>query len=842
MPQFVLLYHPKIRHVLRHSTALFLVFFISLSGNLIWGQARSVLITNSLNQKIAEAALITAQKKVFFSDSFGYASVDLKNQDFPLLIVAEGYNTRQISQRQDFTTQVVLQKKLLRAALDADSVMSLLAAARGGITSPRGPYQSLTYEKQVAWIDQILFNIWPISGLATPADYDIGKAYAAEVLKRNFYQDRFTYKETVLAKKEAGRVAAENWIHLPTHAVHLWQEKNYFNDVLNRGFYGPLSSQGRAYYQFQVKGFYFLGKEKVYRILFKPQKEDVPLFEGTADVLASTGLPLQAQYCNARPSILESYDSIGVNQLYGKTADRYFLVKQKNYFQAKHVGFHYAYEIDQFHLNFAFKDTISPLPNPAEVYSIYASDYEPNLKLWDSLAPAGLAPYDSAFFNEKNLGKAPPKWRFYEGSRLHRHVLNYYNWTYKSHFKRFGDFFVKMPAAYRALGYNAVEGLYGDFSLPFGLTYPAKEWELTPTLRYGLADKTFKPSLNLSYRFNPNNPQVASLSGGQRYQQFNSDEPVLPVINTIYALGLGENLIRLYAKNFLRAGYEFEATNGFSVKSYLEYAQRFPLFNNTSYSLLNPNSDFAPNNPTFEGAINENGFTPHQAFTFGLEIGYQIGQLYEHRYSQRYQHKLGFKQNLVIQKPRLYYNLKIGLPTQFGETDFWFQSLGVHQAFRVGNIGISQYDISLGHFPINENIPFVDYKHFDGIQVFFLQPTPSPKNRIKQFSTLPYYGFSTNRSYIEAHYEHFFEGTLFSKVGFLKRSGIHTLAGTSALAIADGQSFGEVFLGFNNIFDLVRIEYSVGYSTNEQLLQNIRINVDINYRYYQNNRPEKRPN
>lgn len=826
-------------HCLKINKTLFVGLFFCLALSL-FGQAVESQLLSPTGQPMPSAAVISAQQKVYFSDSTGLIRVNSATLHYPYLIVAQGYNAIYINQPTAFTPQIKLSKNLAPFAGDSTALLDTLVA-RASSWAPRlKSYQSLTYEQHTAHIEKILFHLWPISGLALPANYHLGKVYAAEELKKNNYKDRFAFNEEVLAKKEAGKITAENWFHLPDYSVALWQERSFFNNVINRGFYGPLHKNGQAFYHYKIEGYYNLGPYKVYKVAFKPATAGKPLFSGTAHILAETGLPLQTNFGPSQNSPIETYDSVSIKQLFGFNPKHYFLTKQENYFAANHVGFAYNYQLNQFHLHFSYQSQL-PSFNELSIYQIEKSDFAADSTLWDSLTPPKLEPYDSAFYKENSLALAPPKWRFYKGSRLHRTVLNYYNWTYKSHMIEGRPLFVKIPAAYRAIGYNAIEGPYFNYDLPFGLTYSNKEFQITPTLRYGLADKVLKPSVSISYRFNPYHPQEISFTAGQTYQQFNPDNPVLPIINTIYGLGLGENLMRLYGKNLARLNYGVEVANGLSVTTFLEYSQRFPLFNNTNFNLLNPDNEFAPNNPDFENVINQNGFTPHEALTFNLELGYQFGQLYESRYSLRHDNKLGYKQNLIVQKPRVYYNMRLGIPTAFGETNYWFQSLGIHQAFRWANLGVSQYDISVGHFPIRESVPFVDFKHFDGIQVFFLQPTPSPKNRIKQFSTLPYYGFSTNNAYAEVHYEHFFEGALLNKIPLLQSTGVHSLVGFNALAMADDRYFGEVYFGLNNIFDILRVEYSVGYSSNNELLQNVRIGFDFNYRYYTNNRPEKRP-
>src|SRR5579871_1070347 len=103
-------------------------------------------------------------------------------------------------------------------------------------------------------------------------------------------------------------------------------------------------------------------------------------------------------------------------------------------------------------------------------------------------------------------------------------------------------------------GYNTVEGVNAIYRVSlykrWVKTNPDKEkrpetkrLEISPNFRYAFARQKLSGFLRLDYRTRWSR---ATLSGGQYIQQYNSDAPIHPFVNTFTTLLQGQNWMKIY--------------------------------------------------------------------------------------------------------------------------------------------------------------------------------------------------------------------------------------------------------------------------------------------------------
>ena len=101
---------------------------------------------------------------------------------------------------------------------------------------------------------------------------------------------------------------------------------------------------------------------------------------------------------------------------------------------------------------------------------------------------------------------------------------------------------------------------------------------------------------------------------------------------------------------------------------------------------------------------------------------------------------------------------------------------------------------------------FVDYKHFEGNQTLYMST-----DYLNSYKLLPYYTYSTNQWYTELHAEHHFNGFIFNKIPLLKRTRLQEVVGGHALFNDKLSQYYEVNFGIERIFQLIRVDYVLGY-------------------------------
>lgn len=721
----------------------------------------------------------------------------------------------------------------INAQSNLDAVIDSIREKRAANFKKHYSYKARVRETCKAYIQNVPFDIWPVSGVLIPATKDSGLAYYSEALIEAHYGNPRYYYQDVVIKRESGKLPIPNWQQLPSYDFNLLQDRIYLNEAFDRGFVSPLSKEGRTMYEFKSLPLDSQRRD-VIRISFKPKKEKFPAMSGFVDIHLATSLPLHAHFSISANNQLELMDSISVVQNFTFENGLYRAVDQEIELYLNLFNFRGYYEVKQEFRSFRYREYWEKSEFGKLVYDQKESEFNADSSYWNSWERSPLdSNYMSALLIRDSLKN---QFRSFGSSRLDPGPYIFYKNFYRGFTHRMGNFYWDLPPIYKGLGFNPVEGAYWRGQTRFGYNSGKKELNLRLQGRIGTADQRLKPLAEITWQSNTNYPLNLSLEIGSDYQQLNEEEPILPVLNTVYNLILAENYINLYGKDYLKIKYQGESINGLSLGLNAEYAQRFPLFNKTNFNLVNPDAIYSTNNMGFAPNITPGGFTAHRAFNLNFSFSYQFQDRYEQRYNQRFQEVMKGRQKLKVRAPKIYYDVKMGLEAFDAETDFIYHSLGIQHQFRWGNIGLSQFDISGGQFLRQRNVPFIDYRHFDGVQIFFLQPIADRSARIKQFSTLPYYTYSTTNNYLELHYEHNFDGALLSNFNLSRRYKIHSLVGFNSLHIQDEAAFIEVFFGFDNIFKILRVEFAGGIDNFQRLRPSLRVGFDFRYDYYKRNR------
>jgi hypothetical protein len=114
-------------------------------------------------------------------------------------------------------------------------------------------------------------------------------------------------------------------------------------------------------------------------------------------------------------------------------------------------------------------------------------------------------------------------------------------------------------------------------------------------------------------------------SVGKKIVQFNDQNPVTPLSNSISTLFYGINPMKIYEKTFFDLQYQRSWESGFKMKLSTHYADRNPLNNSSDFSFVKDSRKKF----TINDAITKNtdsGFLKHQAVYATVEISVSPGQ------------------------------------------------------------------------------------------------------------------------------------------------------------------------------------------------------------------------
>ncbi|MFN3952222.1 MAG: DUF5686 family protein [Thermaurantimonas sp.] len=446
---------------------------------------------------------------------------------------------------------------------------------------------------------------------------------------------------------------------------------------------------------------------------------------------------------------------------------------------------------------------------------------------------------DSADFSEDNLSAEQIRLRqddllYYEkklSGKLQDSLLQY---SVRHPIKTFGITGIKIPMYrgrslliippfWKGFGFNPVEAFYVRLQARIIKTDPSK-------FTYGVEVRPSQKMENLRWQqfitwnfLHPYNGK-GEITMGNSIFQINENEPVLPVINSFYSLFVNKNYASYYQKAFLKGVFSI-SVHSFDIRILSEYSLRDPLSNALTRSPLWKEGEYLPNNPDKPPVISASGFDPHRGLTIDMDLSWQPGRRY-------LKNKTRCKP-LTSERPMYFVNYRKGLNLLGSDIRFDQITLGLQLKRRISRFGVSTLDVQYGWFFNKYAIQFIDFKHFNGIQTLFLQPTSDRWSDIRQFHTLRYYDFSTDDHFIEFHFIHKFGGSLFNSFKGFSRLNIHTVAGLNILSTESDKIFIEPFLGFENIFKVFKMRVAYGVDTWQTGRLSLLIGFNFNVGLYQ---------
>ncbi|SEJ45636.1 CarboxypepD_reg-like domain-containing protein [Dyadobacter koreensis] len=312
-------------------------------------------------------------------------------------------------------------------------------------------------------------------------------------------------------------------------------------------------------------------------------------------------------------------------------------------------------------------------------------------------------------------------------------------------------------------------------------------WTFSGLTRYSFAREKLFATGGVDYNWKRN---LISLSGGKTVAQFNPENPMHPILNSLTTLFLERNFIKIYEKNFVRLDFKTNRENEhFELRANVEYADRRALQNrdNTNpYSWIDwKKRTFTSNIPFNEELSDESGTSSfemqrHQALIVGLSAYYKPWQKYRTRKG-----KTTFYDD---DSPKISASYRKGINTAFGsDADFDFVQVGISHGFDTGVRSKLSYKVAAGAFVNDKAVQFPDYQHFAGNQFFFQYGDP-----VGTFRMLDYYRYSTAKRFVEAHALAELRKFLLTQITWFRIMGIKENFFAHYLATPDSNNYGEL--------------------------------------------------
>ncbi len=595
--------------------------------------------------------------------------------------------------------------------------------------------------------------------------------YLSESVSRFHFHKPDRIYEEMISSKVSGDNKAFSWNQASDMRFDFY-DNLIQTGISPRGVVSPVAGNALFYYRYRWEGSYVEGGITVNRITVIPRRRNDPVFRGTIFIQDSTWRIHGADLLLTRDAGIQFVDSLVIQQVFlpVEGCDTVWLPATSRFmFHFGVLGFegngHYTGVFSNYRLDAGLPEDIPR----GEVMKVREDANKKDPAYWNDARPVPLTDEERGNYLRRDSTQAVRESKAYLDSvdRVNNKVnagkILLFGYTYNQEFRKRS---FSVSALTENVQFNTVEGL--NFGLTAGYTRHFKDdrrnrWSATGTVRYGVANRSVQGSGKIEYRYDDRHLAGAWLEGGRRTVQYNEDEPISPVVNTLYTLMSEQNYAKLLDKRYAEAGQRRELANGITLETRVGWTERVALQNHTDYSFRDVNfRTFSSNNP-LDPADDTPAFVRHRVLDYSAGLVIRIRQQYMLRPYR--------KVVLGSDYPVLRLNYR-GAGDILG-TDVrknLFEG-GITHTLGLGLAGDLEFEGWYGRFVGEQRLPFADFKHFPGNLTLF------SGSSLRRYDVLDYYAYSTADQYAEVHAEYSMNGFLFNKIPGLRKLRLTEIAG-----------------------------------------------------------------
>ena len=632
-----------------------------------------------------------------------------------------------------------------------------------------------------------------------------GIIYLSETISKISFQQPANFNERIIASKVSGNDNGFSFNNAQDATFSFYE-----NTIeLNTAIVSPIASNAFNYYTYKLDGVFYQGNKLINKIKVIPKRPNDRVFKGVIYIvedwwqlygieLTTTGAALQT------PFIKELV--FKQNFKYDTTQKFWVKLSQTLDFGFGFMGLNGDGRYTCGYSNYDFKPNFKKRSFSNQVLSFEPKANKKDSVFWNSLRPVPLTDEELNDYIKKDSLQELKRSKPYQDSLdLISNKFNItdplFGYTYRNTSNKW-RFNYKGPG--RGISFNTIQGYTSKIGLNFYKWYTENrtKWlSISLNATYGEAENKPRFTGNITKKFNSKNNLRITLSGGSKLTQFNDSEPISPLINSISTLFFESNYLKGYNLDFVQIKYRQEVFNGLETFAKIGYEKRSALFNNTNhYYINNKQAQYSSNNPLNPEDFTTKSVEEHQVFKSQITARVVFGQ----KYVSIPDRKINIGNNR-------YPRVDVTLENRFGASKRGYNytqlRTEIYQNFSVANKGELYYRLKAGTFFGADDISFIDYQHFNGNQT----QVGTRANYTNVFNTLPYYDFSTNKSYLEGHLEHDFKGWILGKIPGVNTLNFNLVVGAHLLATQERKPYSEFSIGIDNLgfgkYRLLRVDY-----------------------------------
>jgi len=351
-----------------------------------------------------------------------------------------------------------------------------------------------------------------------------------------------------------------------------------------------------------------------------------------------------------------------------------------------------------------------------------------------------------------------------------------------------------------SFSFNTVDGL--RMELPFSYyksDSTGRSIRLNPNFAYAFVRNKLDATFSYSQRFAGLNNRWITASFGTTTEDYNRGSGMSTLTNEFYTLFMEENYKKFIRRDFLQFSISSDLFNGLNLHTTLEYEDNSALTNHSDFTFIdNQNKSFLPNIPENK-TVEPWQFSDHQSFTGRL--------LLEYTPHNRYRIQNNRKMYAGSKYPTFSLSYKGAFTSIFGSDARFDQvKLGIRQKIDYGFDNHFSYQLIAGKFLNNSKLYFEDFQHINTQSTNFV--FSSTEN---SFRLLPFYLFSTDSQFAEAHVNFQTYRLILKRLPLIKSSSISELIFLNYLTTPEIKNYVEAGYGFSNLFLFLGAEVIAGW-------------------------------
>ncbi len=611
--------------------------------------------------------------------------------------------------------------------------------------------------------------------------------------------------------------------------ISLYQNNvSIFLERLNpRGFVSPIADAAISMYRFKYLGSFYEDGKEINSIRVIPRRNYEPVFAGTINITDGDWRIHSFDLKLTKTAQLEIVDTLQITQIHVPVTENVWRVKnQLIYFNFKQFGIDAVGNFVTVYSDYQINPLFAKNRFNNIVINYDTAVSKKSVAYWDTSRPVPLEPEEKMDYQVKDsLFQVNKDSAFTQTSvdslNKKEGKLKAYNvfWKglYRTRYTLKGNYRWGIESVIKNMEYNPAEGLVVNI-FPYYSRYLKKlktNFTFEPNIRYGFSNSHLNAWADIYFRTRDWETdkklkrQSWTISGGKRVTQFNKENPITSLSNTINTLFFGDNFMKTYENYFAAINFNKRYESGLRFNLNALYEDRIPLDNTTDFTVFKKDTvNITPNYPNEKLSAQ---FTPHQAVIISLDISIKPGQ----RYIQFPNRKV----SIGSKYPTLRFIYTKGIENMLGSDvnfDKWLFSINDDINFKLA--GLMKYKIGIGGFLNSKKVFIQDFQHFNGNR------TTRASNYVNSFQLASYYANSTTSSfYAFGHVEHHFNGLLTNKIPLFKRLNWNLVAGCNAFYVNSKNNYEEVFVGLENILKIFRVDFVAAYNNGTRGLAAIRI-------------------